>query len=37
MTQVNIPITLKKLAAGAGILVAAAFSANLLFSPAAVT
>jgi thioredoxin-related protein len=37
MAQVDKPILFKKLAAGAGILAAAAFCANLLFSPTAVT
>lgn len=37
MAQVNKPITFKKLAAGAGILAAAVFCANLLFNPTAVT
>lgn len=37
MAQVNKPITLKTLAAGAGVLAIAAFCANLLFSPATAT
>lgn len=37
MAQVNKPLTVKKIAAGAGLLVAAAFCANLLFSPTTVT
>ena len=37
MTQVNNPFTIKKLAVGAGILAAAVFCANLLFSPSTVT
>jgi thiol:disulfide interchange protein DsbC len=37
MMQVNIPITVKTLAAGAGLLAASVFCANLLFSPTTVT
>jgi len=37
MAQVNKPITMKKLAAGAGVLAVAVFCANLLFSPPPVT
>lgn len=37
MAQVNKSITLKKLAAGAGVLAAAAFCVNLLLSPTTVT
>jgi thiol-disulfide isomerase/thioredoxin len=37
MAQVNKPITMKKLAAGAGVLAAAVFFANLLFSPPPIT
>jgi thiol:disulfide interchange protein DsbC len=37
MMQVNIPITVKTLAAGAGLLAASVFCANLLFSATTVT
>lgn len=37
MAQVNKPFPMKKLAAGASVLIAAAFCVNLLLSPTAVT